>query len=387
MLAIVGGKVLTMAGTEYNPGIVIVEGATIKAVGKAGEPGLQIPPGAEVIDAAGKMVMPGLIDAHCHVGIYEEIYREEGDDCNEWTDPVTPHLRAIDGINPEDEGFKDALEGGITTVLTGPGSANVIGGEAIALKTCGRVVDEMVIRAPAGLKIAFGENPKRVYGGQKKMPATRMGTAALLREALVKAQNYLRKLEQGTEDSEKHPERDLKLETLVKVLQKEIPLRAHAHRADDIATAVRIAEEFGVDIVIEHCTEGHKIADFLAAKGIPVVVGPLLTSRSKVELKDRTTATPGVLYRAGVKLALMTDHPVIPLNYLNICAAYAVREGLPEEEALKAVTINAAEICGLDSRVGSLETGKDADIIILSGHPLDIQTRVEKVFINGQVVK
>ncbi|MFZ3170383.1 MAG: amidohydrolase [Carboxydocellales bacterium] len=386
MLAIVGGKVLTMAGGEYHPGVVLIEGTKIKAVGKAGAQGLTIPPGTEVIDATGKIVMPGLIDAHCHVGIYEEIYREEGDDCNEWTDPITPHLRALDGINPEDEGFKDALEGGITTVLTGPGSANVIGGEAIALKTYGRVVDEMVLRAPAGLKIAFGENPKRVHGGQKKMPATRMATAALLREYLVKANTYLHKLEQGTEQDKK-PERDLKLETMVKVLRKEIPLRAHAHRADDIVTAVRIAEEFDVDIVIEHCTEGHKIADFLASKGIPAVVGPLITSRSKVELKDRTTATPGILFRAGVKLALMTDHPVIPLNYLNICAAYAVREGLPEEEALKAITINAAEICGIASRVGSLEVGKDADVIMLSGHPLDIQTRVEMVFINGRAVK
>ncbi|HEX3031953.1 MAG TPA: amidohydrolase [Bacillota bacterium] len=385
MLAIVKGKVLTMAGRVIDSGVVLVEGSTIVAVGALGEAGVAIPPETEIVDASGKIVMPGLIDAHCHVGVAEEVYREEGDDTNEMTDPVTPHLRALDGIDPADLGFQDALDGGVTTVATGPGSANVIGGQAIVMKTWGVVVDDMVVRAPAGLKVAFGENPKRVYGQQKKMPSTRMGTAALLREALVKAQHYLEK--QENPDPEKRPERDLKMEILVSVLKKEIPLRAHAHRADDIATAIRIAEEFNVDLVIEHCTEGHKIGDFLAAHGKPAVVGPLLTNRSKVELKDRTAATPAILHAAGVKVALMTDHPVIPLNYLSLCAALAVKEGLPEEEALKAITINSAEILGLGHRLGSLEPGKDADIIILNGNLLDIQTRVEQVYIEGRRVR
>lgn len=384
MLAVINGKVLTMAEAGvFETGVVLVEGKIIKAVGPAG--GIDVPADAEVYDAAGKIVMPGLVDAHTHVGIYEEIYKE-GEDANEYTDPVTPQMRAIDAINPEDEGFHDALAGGVTTVFTGPGSANVIGGESVAMKTWGRVVDEMVIAAPAGLKVAFGENPKRVYGRQKKMPATRMATAALLREALVKARNYQRKLELGRENNEKMPERDLKMETLVKALNREIPLRAHAHRADDIVTAVRIAEEFGLDLVVEHCTEGHKIADFLAARQIPAVCGPLLTNRSKVELKDRDIATAGILHQAGIPVALMTDHPVIPLNYLTVCAALAVKAGLPEEEALKAITINAARICRLDKRVGSLEPGKDADLVIFSGHPFDFRTKVEKVFLDGKPV-
>jgi len=378
MLAITNGRVITMAGEELDKGTVLVKDGKIAAVGRDTE----IPEGTEIIDAAGKVVMPGFIDAHSHVGIMEEIFHE-GDDGNETSDPVTPHLRVIDGINPEDLGFRDAVLGGVTSVVAAPGSANVIGGEMVAIKTYGKIVDEMVIRAPAGLKVAFGENPKRVYGKQKKAPVTRMATAGLLREALVKAQNYARKLEKGQKDPDRLPERDLQLEVLVKVLKKEIPLRAHAHRADDIVTAIRIAEEFGLDIVIEHCTEGYKIASFLAERKIPAVVGPTVTNRSKVELKDRSVMTPGLLNKAGVRLALMTDHPVIPINYLSLLAALAVKEGMDAQAALEAITIEAARICGIDSRVGSLEVGKDADIIILDGHPLEFETRVEKVLING----
>lgn len=383
MLAITNARIMTMAGPDIENGTIVIEGGKIKTVG----PATAIPAGAEVIDAGGKVVMPGLVDAHCHVGILEEIYRIEGDDVNETSDPITPHLRAIDAINPEDRGFADALEGGVTSVVTGPGSGNVIGGENLVMKTAGFIVDEMVLKNPVGLKVAFGENPKRVYGSAKKSPMTRMATAALLRESLVKAENYMKKLELGARDPEKMPERDLKMEPLVRVLKREIPLRAHAHRADDIMTAVRIADEFKVKIVIEHCTEGYKIADELAKRNIPAIVGPSLTNRAKVELMDRTHANAGILCQAGVKVAFMTDHPVIPINYLSLSAALAVKAGMDEREALKAMTVNAAEIIGVSDRIGTLEPGKDADIIILSGHPLELMTRVEKVIINGKITK
>jgi len=380
VLAITNGKILTMnaKGQTYASGTILIEGKKIINIGEE----VVIPADAEVIDAAGKFVLPGFIDAHCHVGILEEVYQIEGDDVNELTDPITPHLRVIDGINPEDEGFRDALSGGITTVVTTPGSANVIGGQMTALKTAGKTVEDMVLKELVGLKVAFGENPKRVYGNQKKMPATRMATAALLRETLVKAQNYQNKVKMASK-SEENFERDLKLELVVKVLQGEIPLRAHAHRADDIMTAIRIAEEFNVKLVIEHCTEGHKIADILAQKEIPAIVGPVLTSRAKVELKDKTPKTPKILSEAGVKVGLMTDHPVIPINYLSLCAGLSQREGLSEEEALRMITIYPAQILGLDAQIGSLEPGKDADIIIVDGPPLELQSHVISVYIDG----
>lgn len=373
MLAIAGGKVLTMSGPPLEKGTVLVERGKIVEVRED----VFIPPGAEVVEAAGKVVIPGLIDAHSHLGIVEEIYREEGDDCNEVTDPVTPHLRAIDAVNPADLGFRDALAGGVTTVVTGPGSTNIIGGEMVAVKTCGTVVDEMVVRFPAGMKAALGENPKNSYGRNKKMPVTRMASAAILREALVRAQNYLKK------DS---PERDLKMEALGRVLKGEVPLRVHAHRADDIMTAIRIAEEFGVKLVIEHCTEGHLVAEQLAARGIPAVVGPVITNRAKVEMKNLSLETAKMLAEAGVKFAIMTDHPVVPVQYLATSAALAVKGGLPVEHALRAITIDAAVVLNLEGRLGSIEPGKDADIVILDRHPLDIASRVEQVFIDGRKV-
>jgi imidazolonepropionase-like amidohydrolase len=382
MLAIINGKVLTMAGATYDKGTVLIEDGKIKAVGDR----IEVPADAQTVDAAGKIVMPGLIDPHCHVGIFEEIYRVEGSDGNENTDPVTPHLRAVDAVYPEDEAFRDALSGGVTTVITGPGSANVIGGEMLAMKTHGLVTDKMLIKAPVGLKIAFGENPKRVYGGQNKTPMTRMATAALLRETLTKAQNYLAKKHKGDKDPDKVFEKDLKMETMVRVLNREIPLRAHAHRADDILTAVRVAEEFNLRIIIEHCTEGYKIANELAEKNIPAIVGPIFTNRAKVELKDRSLENAGFLARAGVRIGIMTDHPVIPINYLSLSAALAVKAGLDEETALKAITSQAAEIVGIADRVGSLAPGKDADIIILNGPVFELKTRVEKVFVDGQMV-
>jgi len=379
--AIKGGTVYTMKGEVIEGGTVLVEGDKIAKVGKD----LSIPEGCEVIDATGKYVFPGFIDAHSHVGIFEEGVGEIGEDGNEMTDPVTPHLRALDAVSPEDKAFDDAVKGGVTCVFTGPGSANVIGGQSIAVKTYGRVIDKMVVKAPAGLKVAFGENPKRVYGQQKKMPSTRMGTAALLREALTKAKNYLEKKKIAMEKGEFF-EKDLKMEVLCDVLEKKIPLRAHAHRAFDIMTAIRIAKEFDVDIVIEHCTEGHLIADELAELGVPAVVGPSLTSRSKIELKDLSFRTAGILANRGVKVAIMTDHPVIPVQYLNVCAGLAVREGMKVEDALAAITINAAEIIGIQDRVGSLEEGKDADIVVWDGFPLEVMSKPELVIIDGKVV-
>jgi len=383
MLLIKNGQIKTMTGHEFV-GDILIEGTKITALGENLDG--EVPAEAVVIDALGCLVLPGFIDAHCHVGIGEEIYRWEGEDFNEMTDPVTPDMRAIDGINPEDEGFRDARLGGVTAVFTGPGSGNVIGGTGVVMKTAGKIVDKMIVRDPAGLKVAFGENPKMIYGEQKKMPMTRMGTAALLRQALVDAQVYRDKIEEGKTDPDKIPERDLGLETLLLVINRQIPLRAHAHRADDIMTAIRIAREFEVDLVIEHCTDGHKIAEELAELGYPAVIGPLLTNRSKVELKDKSFKTPGILAKAGVKVAIMTDHSVTPIEQLPLCAALACKAGMDMEDALKAITINSAEILGVSDRIGSLAVGKDADIVIWSEHPFILTARPLYVIIDGKVV-
>jgi len=379
MLALTNGRIVTMAGTDYERGTVLIRDDKILAVGDR----LDIPSEAEVLDVGGQWILPGLIDAHCHLGLYEEIYRVEGNDANETSNPLTPELRALDGINPFDEGFRDALAGGVTCVGVCPGSANVIGGACTAVKTWGSTVDRMVVREITGMKIAFGENPKRVYGEQKKTPVTRMAVAALLRQKLAQAREYLQK--RAGEVGEPVPV-DYGLEQLSLVLRREIPLRAHAHRADDIMTALRLAREFQVPLVIEHCTEGHLLAEELQAAGVPAVVGPGLTSRAKVELKERTFKTPGVLARAGVKVALCTDHPEVPIQYLSLCAALAVREGMEEREALKAITIHGAEILGIADRVGSLAPGKDADLIVVDGPILEVKSRVTRVFINGRQV-
>ena len=375
----------------------MVEGGRIVAVGEE----VEIPEDAQIYDATGKVVMPGLIDAHCHVGIFPDGIGWEYSDGNEMTDPITPHLRALDAVHPEDPAFKDLVTAGVTTVLTGPGSANLIGGQWVCLKTAPKAsVEQMVLLEPAGMKMALGENPKRVYGEQKKLPSTRMGNAAALRAALVDAQNYLEKwrryeadlaqyeakAEAGDADAEspKLPERDLKLDALGKVLRREMRARVHAHRADDMLTAIRIAEEFELDLTLEHATEGYKIADILAAKGIPVTAGPILFSREKYELKDMTPKNPGALTSAGVKVAIQTDE-TSATKYLAINAALAVREGMPEEAALRAITINAAEIIGVADRVGSLEVGKDADIVVFDGHPFDYRTVPELVLVDGLV--
>ncbi|MDD3652637.1 MAG: amidohydrolase [Desulfotomaculaceae bacterium] len=380
MLAITGGRIITMAGRIIENGTVVVQHGKICEIGA----NVQIPKDADIIDVTGKVIMPGMIDAHSHLGIVEEVYREEGNDGNEYTDPVTPHLRAIDGINPADLGFRDALAGGVTTVVTGPGSDNVIGGEMVAMKTAGTVIDDMIVRFPVGLKAALGENPKRCYGRDRKMPATRMASAAILREALVRGQEYIKKNTPNSGVGEVHiPERDLKMEALARVLKRQVPLRIHAHRADDIMTAVRIAREFQVNLVIEHGTEGHIVANQLANLGISVVIGPVITNRAKVEMQRVTLETARVLSAAGVRIAIMTDHPVVPIQYLALSAALTVKGGLSEDAALRAVTIDAARILGLENNLGSLEQGKDADFIVLDRHPLDILCRIEQVFING----
>jgi imidazolonepropionase-like amidohydrolase len=343
MIAIINGKVVTITQGTLARGTVLVEGGRIVAVGQD----VAIPEDAQVYDAAGKVVMPGLIDAHCHVGIFPDGIGWEHSDGNELTDPITPHLRALDAVHPDDQAFKELVAAGVTTVLTGPGSGNLIGGQWVCIKTMPRPsVEQMVLLEPAGMKMALGENPRRVYKEQKKMPSTRMGSAATLRAALVSAQNYAdkkrhyeaesaryrAKVEAGDKDA-KAPEpvaRDLKLEALGKVLRREMKARVHAHRADDMLTAIRIAEEFGLDLTLEHATEGYKIADILAAKGVPAIVGPILFSRKKYELKDMTPKNPGLLARAGVKVAIQTDE-MSAVKYLAINAALAVREGMPEE--------------------------------------------------------
>ena len=398
-ILLTNGKVISMTGEAEFTGSILIENGKIKNIIRH-KPWKKIDQESEIeiilgknnrdiriIDAEENYILPGFIDAHCHVGICEEIYQSEGDDLNEMTDPVTPEIRAIDGVNPDDLGFSDARMGGVTALFTCPGSANVIGGTGVVLKTSGRIIEEMILREPAGLKIAFGENPKVVYGEQKKMPMTRMGTAALLRQTLVDAQTYREKIADGKKDPDKLPERDLGMEVIGLVLDKKMPLRAHAHRADDIMTAIRIAKEFDVNLVLDHCTEGHKIADILAETGYPAIVGPSLINRAKVELKDKTFKTPGILAEAGMKVAIMTDHSVTPIEQLPLCAALAMKNGMKEEDALKAITIWPAEILGVDQRIGSLTEGKDADIVVWNERPLDLRAEPVIVIINGQIIK
>lgn len=342
---------------------------------------------AEIIDAKGKFVFPGFIDAHSHMGMWEDSVGFEGADGNEDSDPVTPHLRAIDAINPFDRAFEEAYMSGVTAVATGPGSANVIGGQFCVIKTYGKRVDDMVIKEPAAMKIAFGENPKSVYHEKHQSPQTRMATAAILREALFKAKEYLnKKLEAEADDEKDPPDFDIKSESLIKVLKKEIPLKAHAHRADDIFTAIRIAKEFGVALTLDHVTEGYLIVDELKQENIPCIVGPNLTDRSKIELKNLDFKNPGILAKNGILVAIMTDHPVIPQKYLTLCAALACKNGMDELDALSAITINPAKILGVSDRIGSIRGGKDADIVIYNGHPFELFSEVEWVIINGKVV-
>ena len=381
MLLIKNGKVLTMAGITYEKGCVLVENGKIKEIGQS----IVETENMEIIDAKGGWVMPGIIEAHCHIGIMEEDKGFEGNDTNEMTDPVTPQLRAIDAINPMDTAFNDAVEGGVTSVMTGPGSANVVGGQFVFMKTKGKSIEDMIVKEPAAMKIAFGENPKRVYSGKGKMPATRMATAALLRETLTKAVQYKEKKEKALAKGEDFTE-DFRQEAWLPVLNQEIPLKAHAHRSDDILTAIRIGKEFNLHMTLDHCSEGHFIPEYVAASSYPAIIGPTLTRRSKIEVQNKTFKTPGIVHKAGTLVALTTDHPVIPVQYLSKCAGLAAKEGLGIEEGLKAITINAATICGVSDRVGSLEVGKDADIAIFSGNPMEIFTDTLYTIIDGQIV-
>lgn len=383
MLAIINGYIKTMDGEDIKNGQIIIENGKIMEIGT----NLIIPNNVEVIDAKGLLVTPGLVEGHCHIGLWEEGIGFEGEDGNEAVEPITPHLRAIDGINPMDQGFQDAREGGVTCAVTGPGSANVIGGTFVAIKTYGKKIDDMIIKDPVAMKIAFGENPKRVYDEQHKSPVTRMAIAALLRETLFEAKKYMEDLEASKDDPDQKPDFDIKLHSMLPVLKREIPLKVHAHRADDIFTALRIAKEFNLDITLDHCTEGHLIADELKAAGKPCLVGPTFGSRTKVELRNKSFETPKILTDAGIKTAIITDSNVIPIQHITMCAGMAVKAGLSEEEAWKAITINPAEITGIDDRVGSIKVGKDADIAIFKGNPLlnvDYETVI--TIIDGKIV-
>lgn len=382
MIVIKNGAINTITNGVIV-GDILIEDGKIKEIGED----LVVPLDAKVIDAEGKQVFPGFIDAHTHLGLWEDGMGYEGADGNEETDPITPQLNPIDGINPMDNTFKEAYQGGITSVCTTPGSANVMGGQCIAIKTFGRRIDNMVIKNPVASKIAFGENPKSCYGRDEKMPQTRMAIASLLRENLKKAEEYMEELElyMEHEDHDK-PEYDIRLESLIPVLKGEIPFKVHAHRADDMFTAIRIAKEFDIKLTLDHCTEGHLIAEELLEEGYPVIVGPSLSERSKIELRNLTFDTAGILSNTGLNVSLTTDHPVIPVQYLPICAGIAVKHGMKKEDAIKAMTINPAITLGIDDKVGSIEVGKDADIVIWDGDPLEIQSNVLYTIINGKVV-
>lgn len=380
MLCIKNGLIYTMTQKEPIKGDVLIEDGKIRGIGAD----LEIPEGTEVIDAEGLEVYPGFVEAHCHTGLDGYGIGYEGRDYCELNDLVTPQLRAIDGINPFDPCFQHAREAGVTCIGTGPGSADVLGGTFAAVKTAGKRIDKMVVKYPVAMKCAFGENPKNCY--QDKGDTSRMTTAALLRNELFKAKAYMEKKEAAGDDVQKQPEFNLKLESLIPVLKKEIPLKAHAHQANDIFTALRIAKEFGLDITLEHVTEGHMIADELAGEHVPMAVGPTLTHATKFELQNKSWTTPGVLASMGCQVSIITDAPVIPQEYLPLCAGLAVKAGMDEFDALKAITINPAKHLGVEDRVGSLEVGKDGDVIVMSGSPLKVESLVKWVVIDGVVV-
>lgn len=384
MIAIKNAKVFTMEkeGILEN-GTVLVENDLIHKVGK----NLPIPASARIIDAGGCMLFPGFIEAHCHMGITEEKKGREGDDCNECVDPLTPYLRAIDAINPMDAAFHNAVAAGITSAMIGPGSSNVVGGQFAFVKTHGRCIDDMIRLAPAAVKVAFGENPKMNYGMKEQAPYTRMSVASMLRKELLCARNYIKNHPQiSAPGKEESPEEEFRYGCYRDVFSGKIPLKVHAHRADDIMTAIRIAEEFGVGLTLDHCSEGHLIAEHIAKSGFPAIVGPDLASRNKIEVQNMAFKTAGILEKAGVTVSVTTDHPVSLIQSLPLCSALAVKEGLSAEEGLRALTINAARICRMEHAVGSLREGKKADLVLFRGHPFEIFSKVLFTMIDGEIV-
>ncbi len=384
MLIIKNANLLTMDTVgEIKNGFIKIEGGKLVGLGEMSEIG-EIPTDAELIDAEGAIVTPGLVDAHSHIGIWEDSLSFEGADGNEETDPIAPQLRAIDAVNPMDKAFAEAVASGVTTVVTGPGSANPIGGQLLAMKTVGRCVDKMVIKSPLAIKAAFGENPKLVYNDKSQSPTTRMAIAAQLRDALYRACEYLEKIERykaGEQDD--MPDFDIKCEALIPLLRHEIPMHAHAHRADDIFTAIRLAKEFKLELVLVHATEGHLICDELKEAGYSVLAGPILTDRSKPELKNMSEANPAIMTRAGIETAIITDHPETPSKHFMLCAAVAMKNGMSRQESLEAITVIPARICGIDDRVGVLKVGCDADVIIWDGNPPDLTAKPRLVLCDG----
>lgn len=384
MIAIKNAKVFTMedAGVLEN-GTVLVEGDVICKAGKE----IAVPEGARIIDAKGCMLFPGFIEPHCHMGITEEKKGREGDDCNECVDPLTPYLRAVDAINPMDAAFHNAVAAGITSAMIGPGSSNVVGGQFAFVKTHGRCLDEMIRLAPAAMKVAFGENPKMNYGMKDTSPYTRMSIAGMLRKELLLARNYLKKYRYTpAPGEEENPEDEFRYGCYREVFAGKIPLKVHAHRADDILTAIRIAEEFGLKLTLDHCSEGHLIADHIAKSGFPAIVGPDLASRNKIEVQNMAFKTAGALEKEGVTVAVTTDHPVSLIQSLPLCCALAVKEGLSTEAGLRALTINAAKICRMDHKVGSIREGKQADLVLFRGHPFEVFSKVLFTMIDGEIV-
>lgn len=387
MITLKNLKILSQVKPEFVGDVVIDDDRIVQVGGTAKGDG-------EVYDLPEHYIVPGFIDAHSHLGMFENGMGFEGNDGNEISNPVTPELRAIDAINPFDMGFEEAYKAGVTTVMTGPGSKNVIGGQFVIINTYGKGVDDMIFETeknnPAAMKAAFGENPKRVYDSLKKSPNTRMATASIMRDTLFKAQEYMKKKERAEQDPDKAPTFNFAYESLIPVLKREIPLKIHCHRADDILTAIRIANEFNIKFTLDHFTEGYLIADLVKPEFkknlCGVIIGPLLSERSKIELKNLTFGAPRILHEAGIEFAMMTDCPVIPQQYLPVCMSIAVREGLPEDVALKAITINPAKICGIDDKVGTIETNKLANLAVFNGHPLDVRSRCVMTIINGKIV-
>ncbi len=372
-----------MAGKNYENGCILIKDKTIQRISE----NIDSNKNSDdiILDVKGAWVMPGLIDAHSHIGIFEEKKGQVGDSSNELTEPITPYIKAVDAINPMDSAFHNAIKSGITSVMVGPGSSNVVGGQFVYIKTNGRCIDDMVVLEPAAMKIAFGENPKTNYGNNNQMPSSRMTIGSMLREELFEAKQYSDSKKAASDNGDGFEE-DFRKECWLPVLNKEIPLKAHVHRADDILTAIRIAKLFDLNLTLDHCTEGHLIADEIKLSGFPAIIGPSLASRNKTETQYMDFKTAGILHKAGVKVAITTDHPVTLIQCLPICAGIAAKEGLGIEEGLKAITINAAEICNVASRVGSLETGKDADIAIFDGNPMEIFTNCLYTIIDGQIV-